>query len=222
MTSILKPILAIGLAAAVAATIYIEHERVGRLRDENEVLRTKLQEIAASAAAAPGQASTQISQTDLRQTELLKLRGEITRQRAMETEQQTELLRLRAEVTRLRTAQTELESASRRAIEYRDAELAKIRVELAGGPEVTMLNSIGNNLRIIEGAKEQWALENRKVTTDALALSDLTAYFKKNRPPPSIAGEVYAVSTVGVLANATLPPGVALSGKTGPFTTTNF
>ena len=29
-------------------------------------------------------------------------------------------------------------------------------------------------------------------------------------------------STVGVLANATLPPGVALSGKTGPFTTTNF
>ena len=88
--------------------------------------------------------------------------------------------------------------------------------------ETAQLNSIGNNLRIIEGAKEQWALENRKVTTDVVALSDLTAYFKKNMPPPSIAGEVYAVSRVGLLANATLPPGVALSGKTGPFTMTNF
>src|SRR5258706_4577284 len=65
--------------------------------------------------------------------------------------------------------------------------------------ETAQLNSIGNNLRIIEGAKEQWALENKKVTTDTVAMTDLTAYFKNNTIPAALAGETYAVTTVGVL-----------------------
>ena len=88
--------------------------------------------------------------------------------------------------------------------------------------ETAQLNSIGNNLRIIEGAKEQWALENKKVTTDAVALTSLTAYFKNNTTPAALAGETYAVTTVGVLASATLPGGATLNGKAGPFTTTSF
>ena len=222
-TSILKPVLATGLAVTAVAGIYVEHDRAGRLREENDALRAQVQQaMTASAPVAPKLATTQSSPNDPRQTELLKLRGEVTRQRAVETERQKELLRLRSEVTGLRTAQTELAQASRVAIESRDAEIAKIRTELAGGPEVTLFNSIGNNLRIIEGAKEQWALENKKVTTDPVTLSDLTAYFRNNVLPPGVVGEVYVVSTVGVLAHATLPPGGKLIGKTGPFTTTSY
>jgi len=88
--------------------------------------------------------------------------------------------------------------------------------------ETAQLNSIGNNLRIIEGAKEQWALENKKVTTDTVAMSDLTAYFKNNIIPPSLANETYAVATVGALTTATLPSGATLNQKGGPFTTTSF
>ena len=88
--------------------------------------------------------------------------------------------------------------------------------------ETAQLNSIGNNLRIIEGAKEQWALENKKVTTDTVALTDLTAYFKNNTTPAALAGETYALTTVGALATATLPGSSTLNGKTGPFTTTSF
>ena len=88
--------------------------------------------------------------------------------------------------------------------------------------ETAQLNSIGNNLRIIEGAKEQWALENKKVTTDTVALTDLTAYFKNNTAPASQAGETYTVSVVSTLATATLPASATLNGKTGPFTTTSF
>src|SRR5882672_10288487 len=77
--------------------------------------------------------------------------------------------------------------------------------------ETAQLNSIGNNLRIIEGAKEQWALENKKVTTDAVALSNLTGYFKNNTIPASVAGETYVLSTVGVLAEADLTSGVTLN-----------
>ena len=88
--------------------------------------------------------------------------------------------------------------------------------------ETAQLNSIGNNLRIIEGAKEQWALENKKVTTDTVALTDLTAYFKNNTTPAALAGEAYSLTTVAALAKATLPGSATLNGKAGPFTTTSF
>jgi prepilin-type N-terminal cleavage/methylation domain-containing protein len=88
--------------------------------------------------------------------------------------------------------------------------------------ETAQLNSIGNNLRIIESAKEQWALENKKVTTDAVTLVELTAYFKNNTEPAKVAGETYVLATVGTLAEAQLPGGVTLNGKAGPFTTTSF
>ena len=88
--------------------------------------------------------------------------------------------------------------------------------------ETAQLNSIGNNLRIIEGAKEQWALENKKVTSDTLAMTDLTSYFKNNTIPASVANETYAVTTVATLSNATLPASATLNTKTGPFTTTSF
>ena len=86
--------------------------------------------------------------------------------------------------------------------------------------ETAQLNSIGNNLRIIESAKEQWALENKKVTTDAVAMNDLTGYFKNNVAPAPVAGEVYGLTTVGALADATITG--TLNGKSGPFTTTSF
>ena len=88
--------------------------------------------------------------------------------------------------------------------------------------EGAQLNSIRNNLRIIEGAKDQWALENKKVTTDTVGLTDLTAYFKNNTTPAALAGEAYSLTTVAALAKATLPGSATLNGKPGPFTITSF
>ena len=82
------------------------------------------------------------------------------------------------------------------------------------------LNTIGNNLRIIEGAKEQWALENKKGTNDPVRLSDLTAYFKDNHVPASVAGETYSVTTVGALVRAVSKK--PIQEHQGPFTVTSF
>ena len=86
--------------------------------------------------------------------------------------------------------------------------------------ESAQLNSIANNLRILEGAKEQWALENKKSTTDTVTTTDLTTYLKNNTMPQSVVGETYEVSKVNVLAIANTT--ATLAGKTGPFTTTSF
>ena len=86
--------------------------------------------------------------------------------------------------------------------------------------ESAQLNSIANNLRILEGAKEQWALENKKSTTDTVTTTDLTTYLKNNSMPQPVVQETYVVCTVSQLVTANT--GVTLAGKTGPFTTTSF
>ena len=56
-------------------------------------------------------------------------------------------------------------------------------------------NSILNNLRILEGAKDQWALENKKSPTDMVNLGDLKDYLKGGTVRP-VLGENYIVGRV--------------------------
>jgi prepilin-type N-terminal cleavage/methylation domain-containing protein len=85
--------------------------------------------------------------------------------------------------------------------------------------ESAQLNSIANNLRILEGAKEQWALENKKATTDTVTTDLLTGFLKNNTLVP-VVGETYQAATVADLITA--QTGATLAGKTGPYTVTSF
>jgi prepilin-type N-terminal cleavage/methylation domain-containing protein len=86
--------------------------------------------------------------------------------------------------------------------------------------ENAQLNSIANNLRILEGAKQQWAMENKKSTTDSVSTTDLTTYLKNNTLPQAVVGETYVTAAVAdpVIANTS----AVLVGKQGPFSTTSF
>jgi prepilin-type N-terminal cleavage/methylation domain-containing protein len=74
--------------------------------------------------------------------------------------------------------------------------------------ENAQLNSILNNLRIIEGAKDQWALENKKGTGDtpnwttgATGIAD----FLKGATVKLVVGETYTINAVGTNAVAVTP-----------------
>ena len=71
--------------------------------------------------------------------------------------------------------------------------------------ETAQLNSIINNLRILEGGKDQWALENKKGTGDVPVATDISPYLKGNVMPNLIVGETYNILAVGTPANATTP-----------------
>ena len=62
-------------------------------------------------------------------------------------------------------------------------------------------NACINNLRQIDAAAQEWALENRKHTTDPITYpTDLTPYIKLNGNssiPPCPAGGTYNCATVG-------------------------
>jgi len=58
-------------------------------------------------------------------------------------------------------------------------------------------NACINNLRQIDGAKEQWALENKKVTGDSVGDSDITPYLKGNAMPSCPSSGSYTPAAVG-------------------------
>src|SRR5262245_61622778 len=71
--------------------------------------------------------------------------------------------------------------------------------------ENAQLNSIFNNLRIIEGAKDQCALENKKGTGDAVgSLVTISDYLKGGTVKP-VVGETYTVQEIGSPAKAVTP-----------------
>jgi prepilin-type N-terminal cleavage/methylation domain-containing protein len=85
--------------------------------------------------------------------------------------------------------------------------------------ESAQLNSIANNLRILEGAKEQWALETKQATSATCSLATLTDYLKNNTIA-KVVGETYSVTGVSTLVSA--DGSGTLAGKAPPFTITSF
>jgi hypothetical protein len=82
--------------------------------------------------------------------------------------------------------------------------------------ETAQYNSIVNNLRIIEGCKEQWALENKKSIGETVTETDLEPYLKDNVMPSKVVGETYVLDLFGKLAYAITPVtlgAIAAGGK---------
>ena len=59
--------------------------------------------------------------------------------------------------------------------------------------ETAQMNACINNLRQIDAAKNQWALEHNKQATDTPTESDLTPYLKNHQFPQCPAGGVYTI-----------------------------
>ena len=76
--------------------------------------------------------------------------------------------------------------------------------------ENAQLNSIFNNLRILEGAKDQWALENKKGTGDAVAGVSTLSDYLKGGTIKNVVGETYTPQDIGTNAIAVLPGTISL------------
>jgi prepilin-type N-terminal cleavage/methylation domain-containing protein len=78
------------------------------------------------------------------------------------------------------------------------------------------LSGIRQNLRQIESAKTQWAIENKKTTGDPVgSIAVLSNYFNHNSGVRDVMRETYVPNPIGTPAEADLPRG-ALLGTNGP------
>ncbi len=60
------------------------------------------------------------------------------------------------------------------------------------------------NLKQIDGAKEQWALENKKTTGDTTDTTAVDSYLKNSQPPACPANGTYNYNNVGTNPTCTL------------------
>ncbi len=74
--------------------------------------------------------------------------------------------------------------------------------QVAAGQQV---NACINNLRLLESAKQQWALENRKTSETIPGPQDIMAYLKDGAFPRCPAGGVYSLNNVQSHVTCSLP-----------------
>jgi hypothetical protein len=72
-------------------------------------------------------------------------------------------------------------------------------------PEQAQAAACVNNLRLIDGAKQQWALEKQKPAGALLTAADLAPYLRSNTVPTCPAGGVYTLNPVGLMPICNVP-----------------
>lgn len=71
--------------------------------------------------------------------------------------------------------------------------------------QTAQMNACINNLREIQMAKHEWAVEYNKKETDTPTETDLIPYFKDHQMPKCIAGGIYTIGTVETTPTCSIP-----------------
>jgi len=188
---IMLRVIALAAIAVAAVAHYQQYQTIQQLRQENADLKAQVAQIAPlqeqlaratqDTANTGGGAETQVR-------ELARLRGEVQR--------------LRSQTNALAKAQQEIQTLQQRVeaeTEARRDQAATLQAATPNRGDIHSMNACINNLRLIDAAKQQWALENRKQNTDTPTMDDLRPYLghgPNGDLPVCPDGGVYTVGTV--------------------------
>lgn len=156
-----------------------------RLRAENEQLKQ-----------APDQ-SAELTRLRKENEELLTLRNEVNQMRADNKKLSAQL---QAALAQSGQVQQQVQQST--------SELQSLRSQAARlqqSQSQEHLTVCVNNLRIIQAAKQQWALENKKPATSVPTAQDLAPYLPGNALPACPDGGIYAINSVTVPPTCTIP-----------------
>ena len=208
MKSLLPWVLALALLGA-AAFLFLSNrkqaEELSALRTESQqaqALRAEVEQIKASGSPAQ---SAEIAQLKKDNQELLKLRNENRQLRddkkQLSQQAQTAQVQAQQAQAQVQAAQAQAQQAAQALATQQQAGAAKPLV--VRSPE-QLANDCINNLRQIDGAIQQWALENKKTVNDVVTAKDIAPYLKDGGPKCP-AGGTYKLSTVAAVPTCTIP-----------------
>ncbi len=143
--------------------------------------------------------------------ELLRLRNEVGQLRGEKQQLATQVQTAQAQVQGAQ-AQVEALRANPAQPGARDSRprrpgrfLRRVPASRRPAPEQAQAAACINNLRLIDGAKHQWALEKQKPAGALLTATDLAPYMRSNAVPACPAGGVYTLNPVGLTPICNLP-----------------
>lgn len=188
---VLPWVLVLGLAAGSGA-VYLQSNakdaELTKLRAqtaEMEQLHVDLAEAQAKSQLPDDQ--VMVSRKD--KEELIRLRGEVSslREETKQLSKQKETAQLEAQLAKSQTAEA-LQTAQANSMK-----LASMQTDVAAKEN---LNRCINNLRQLDGAKQQWALENNKTATAIPTARDIAPYLKDSALPKCPAGGTYSLNSL--------------------------
>lgn len=225
-TQVLLPwVLVLALAAASAALYFSSQKKdaqLATLREEarkSENLQTELDEARTQAKAQ----EDELTMLRKDKQDLLRLRNEIAQmqQKEQQLTKQAQSAQAEAERAQSRVAQLtqgvqqmqqlatenqQLRTAAAQQAEY-NARI-KALVDASGGaasPQGQATAACINNLRLIDGAKQQWALENNKTAGAVPTSQDILAYLPNQTVPVCPAGGQYTLNAAGQSPTCSIP-----------------
>ncbi|MEO6036586.1 MAG: hypothetical protein ABIQ35_15150 [Verrucomicrobiota bacterium] len=167
-----------------------------------------------------------LAQLRLENAELPELRSEIdqakkdsaTNGTGVDPKEREELIRLRNEVGVLRrekqqmTAQLQQTQKSQEQSEALHARKAQLLQQLARVNQTQVpqqaeqsRDACINNLRQLDGAKQQWALENKQPANAFVVPEQIAVYLKGQAIPVCAAGGIYTLNAVNANATCSIP-----------------
>jgi RNA polymerase sigma factor (sigma-70 family) len=200
MTTLQKTIITTALVAAAGAGVF-EARQVAQLREQNQTLQQQQAPLAEQVRQLQGERDQSASQLaslaekvgkmDQNNLELLKLRGEVT----LLHNQQGELEKLRAENLQLRNQRNH-------ATVVPAATASRNQVV---GDAAIQLNQCLNNLRQIDAAMQQCALEHRLTATNIITAEQILPYLMNQQLPQCPAGGTYTFGSLNELPVCSIP-----------------
>ena len=202
--------LAIGLGLVYSASQKKDAE-LAALREESQQLQQLRAELEATNSVRPQAQSDELVRLRKDNEDLLRLRNEVGQLRKekqqlaaqVQTAQaQAQGAQAQVQAQRANPAQApapgQLDPAAQAAFNARYGVTAQT-------PEQQQAVVCVNNLRLIDGAKQQWALEKQKPSGALLTAGDLAPYLKTNALPTCPAGGVYTINPVGYAPLCNIP-----------------
>ena len=190
------------------ATNQKKDQELAALREDSQQLQQLRAEVEEAKTNSAQTASTEDARLHKDKEDLLRLRNEVGQLRKEKQQLNTQL----------QTAQNQVQGAQAQMEAMRANPAAQAAARYSGAPnslapasavpispEQANLNACINNLRQIDGAKQQWALEHQKAASALMTQADLLPYFIGNAMPTCPAGGVYSLNPVSVPPICNIP-----------------
>jgi TolA-binding protein len=215
--------LILGLVALVSFNRKQQAE-LTQLRAESQELQALRAQVEETKAAAAQVENAELARLRKENEELLRLRNEVRQLRderqKLGRDVQTAQAQAQNAQAQVQNAQAQAQSAQAQAEALRAQQAAALTaaqaafsnrygLSLPPASEQDKANACINNLRQIDGAKQQWALENRKTPEAVPSAQDIALYLKASVVPVCPSGGSYTLNSV-LLSPVCSIPGHAL------------
>lgn len=204
-------LLVVAFLASVILLFLANSQKNAALVSRNESkqraddLQTQLDQLKSSIAAAQGAELSRLRADNL---DLPRLRNEVTLMQATNVQLRAANRKLTQQLQAiLTTAQDQQAQLEKLALENQQARAAVKQADAAiqQADAEAARNQCINNLRQIDAAKDEWALENNKPAGAIPTAQDLLPYLTDQTFPVCPSGGTYTIGSVGVPPTCSIP-----------------